>query len=181
MHRWQPQSRTEASKKLARKLVIGVLMKSGFALLVLSAVKPVTPWLVYNASASVPLGYYRVTAALRPMKVGDLVLVHTPDTVRDMADTRRYIPKTVPMIKHIAAISGDEICAVGNTLTINGHEAARRQNHDRLGRPLPWWSGCRRLKDDEVFLLNARVPASFDGRYFGVTSTTSIMGRVTPL
>lgn len=178
---WQPHSRRKASKKLARKLVIGVLMKAGIALLVLSAVKPVTPWLVYNASASVPLGYYSVSVLSTPAKVGDLVLVQTPDTVRDMADTRRYIPKTVPMIKHIAAISGDEVCAVGNTVTINGHEAAHRQSSDRLGRSLPWWSGCRWLKDNEVFLLNASVPDSFDGRYFGVTSATSIVGRVTPL
>ena len=45
---------------------------------------------------------------------------------------------------------------------------------------MPVWSGCRVLKDGEVFLL-ADHPKSFDGRYFGVTKTSRIIGVTRPL
>ena len=52
---------------------------------------------------------------------------------------------------------------------------------DRIGRPLPVWQGCRRLAASQVFLMNPRVPDSFDGRYFGPLLTSSIVGRAVPL
>lgn len=39
------------------------------------------------------------------------------------------------------------------------------------------WQGCRRIGEDEVFLMNGAVPDSFDGRYFGPISTTAIIGK----
>ena len=32
---------------------------------------------------------------------------------------------------------------------------------------MPVWQGCRRIGDDELFLMNFDVPDSVDGRYFG--------------
>ena len=58
-------------------------------------------------------------------------------------------------------------------------EGAR--DRDRRGRSLPVWKGCRTLRAGEVFLLNANVPDSFDGRYFGPVSATAITGRAEPL
>ena len=45
---------------------------------------------------------------------------------------------------------------------------------------MPWWSGCRRLQPREYFLM-MDSPASFDGRYFGVTRSVDILGRAEPL
>src|SRR5207249_9515166 len=42
-----------------------------------------------------------------------------------------------------------------------------RHSHDRRGRPLPVWQGCRAIAQDEVSLMNWNEPASLDGRYFG--------------
>jgi type IV secretory pathway protease TraF len=52
---------------------------------------------------------------------------------------------------------------------------------DRAGRPIPAWRGCPTLARDEVILLMADVPASFDGRYFGPTPSAAIIGRLVPL
>ncbi len=52
---------------------------------------------------------------------------------------------------------------------------------DRRGRPLPNWTGCRTLAEDEVFLLMEGVPDSFDGRYFGPVPMTAIIGKLASL
>jgi type IV secretory pathway protease TraF len=52
---------------------------------------------------------------------------------------------------------------------------------DSAHRSLPVWQGCKRLSADQVFLLNATVPDSFDGRYFGVLSASTIAARAEPL
>ena len=61
-------------------------------------------------------------------------------------------------------------------LVIDGRTVAKRRGSDFSGRPLPWWSGCRELRRDEYFLL-MDSPASFDGRYFGVTRGDDVLGR----
>nr|WP_303657266.1 S26 family signal peptidase [Asticcacaulis aquaticus] len=140
----------------------------------------ITPHIVYNASASAPLGFYHV----RPIKAlnrGDLVLMTTPELVRDMADRRRYLPATVPMIKTVAALAGDEVCASDHRILINGRPVATRQRHDAMSRPLPHWNGCHHLRSDEFFPLNTDAPHSFDGRYFGVVSVALIQGKLNPL
>lgn len=180
MIRWQPLDRRIRSRPTIRRLGIGALIVAGLSALAVSPNPSTTPLIVYNASASIPLGYYRVQLP-KNLKVGDLVLVQTPPAVRELADTRRYLPKSVPMMKHIAALNGAEVCARSDSITIDGRVVARRWKADHLGRPMPWWQGCRTLRADQVFLLNADVPQSFDGRYFGVVTTALIIGKVTPL
>jgi type IV secretory pathway protease TraF len=46
---------------------------------------------------------------------------------------------------------------------------------------MPWWTGCRILNRDDVFLLNPDVPLSFDGRYFGVVDRSLIIGKAQAL
>ena len=137
------------------------------------------PWLVWNASASAPIGLYRVLQgnAVR----GDLVLVRTPNSARQLAAERGYLPATVPLVKRVAALDGDIICAAGDAISVNGRFVAERLVHDRSGRPMPRWSGCHLLGDSEVFLLMEGVSDSFDGRYFGPVPTATIVGRLAPL
>jgi conjugative transfer signal peptidase TraF len=134
---------------------------------------------VWNASASAPIGLYRLLSgnAVR----GDLVLVRTPNSVRQLAAERGYLPATVPLVKRVAAVGGDVICAAGDAISVNGRVVAERLAHDRSGRPLPAWSGCHLLDGGEVFLLMEGVSDSFDGRYFGPVPTATIVGRLAPL
>lgn len=139
-----------------------------------------TPWLVWNASSSAPIGCYWVKAAGAP-RIGDMVLAIPPQWAGQLADERGYLPAGVPLIKRIAAVAGDTVCAVGTEISIDGRLAARQLHFDRKGRPMPRWSGCRRLGSEELFLLMETVPDSFDGRYFGQTRRKDVLGQLVPI
>ncbi len=134
------------------------------------------PWLVYNPTASVPTGLYWITPT-DTVHVGDMVLMQTPPSVAGLADQRRYLPRGVPMLKYVAALPGDRVCASGATISINQRAVAERQARDHLNRVMPWWSGCQTLGADDLFVLNAKAPLSFDGRYFGIVSKRLIRGK----
>lgn len=136
------------------------------------------PLLVWNVTASAPLGLWRRTTG--GAQRGAWMLVRLPDGVADFASRRRYLPSNVPMVKRIAALSGDTVCRFGGTVSVNGAVAATALAQDAKGRALPTWHGCRQLGPDEVFLLTV-PPASFDSRYFGALRSANLMERITPL
>lgn len=153
------------------RVLIG--LAGALACLLLSA-EP-TPRLVWNISASAPRGLYLLDSAAPP-RPGDMVAARLPAQWRALADARRYLPARVPLIKRIAARSGDSVCAFGAVVTVNGRARALRRDTDSLGRRLPAWQGCVHLRDGQVLLL-MDSPASFDGRYFGVTEAADVLGR----
>ena len=134
------------------------------------------PLLLWNASPSSPPGLYRVTSTGTPRR-GDMVVAWAPRRARALAAARGYLPADVPLLKPVAALAGDRVCAVGKRILVNGRPAAVRRPRDPAGRPMPSWSGCRVLGAGELFLLSAGVPLAFDGRYFGVTRRAEAIGR----
>jgi len=145
----------------------------------LAAPALVVPRLVWNASKSAPVGlYWRSDGAIAQ---GDLVLAWAPEAARRLAAERGYLPRTVPLLKRVAARAGDTVCAEGDQILIDGRAAADRWEQDPSGRPLPHWQGCRTLRAGELFLLMRRVPDSFDGRYFGVIEPDAVIGKAVPL
>lgn len=136
--------------------------------------------LLWNASASAPTGLYLLRSPT-PLKMGALVTVTLPAPVARFADERGYLPSGLPLLKHIAALSGRTVCRTGNVVTIDKRRVAIAVGRDHLGRPLPSWSGCRLLGKNEVFLLNSDVAASFDGRYFGIVSASTIAAIAIPI
>lgn len=168
--------------KRRRRILLrrGAVLAFGCACVCATIAAPPLPRLLWNASASAPVGLYRVEPG-RPVIRGDMVIARTPIAVRALAASRHYIPVNVPLVKRVAGVPGDQICAIGYTITLNGRAFATRRASDRLGRPLPWWSGCRTLRDGALFLLMADTPDSFDGRYFGPTEAGDVVGRATPL
>lgn len=137
------------------------------------------PRLIWNASASMPVGLYRIDVG-RAAATGDLVLIEPPDAVAALLAARGYLPRGVPLLKRVAATDGALVCRTGSFVTIDGFGAARARARDRLGRPLPRWLGCRRLQRGEVFLLGA-APDSFDSRYFGALPARAVIGTAHPL
>ena len=133
-----------------------------------------TPWLIWNASPSVPLGLYRIDPA--PVRRGDLVLVRLPPDVAQLAHRRNYLPKSAYLIKFVLAVAGDQVCRLGDRIFVRGVFAARALTRDSLGRPMPSWQGCRKLASGDLFLL-ADNQQSFDSRYFGVMSVRDVVGR----
>jgi conjugative transfer signal peptidase TraF len=138
------------------------------------------PHLVYNASDSVPRGWYAIEPIDRP-RVGEYVLVRLPGAVRRFAADRGYIPESVPLLKRVAALGGQRVCVADDTVVVDGVAVARTLARDGRGRPLPAARICRVLVDGEVFLLTTDAPASFDSRYFGPLDRSFLRGRATPL
>jgi len=132
------------------------------------------PLLVWNASASTPRGLYRVYPGASFQR-GDSVVAWLAEPYRSIAARRGYLPRGVPLVKRIAAVPGDRVCAKGAMISINGKMAAVRKSLDALGRALPAWCGCRDLAAAEYLLLG-ESPWSFDGRYFGTTDKRDIIG-----
>ncbi|MBG6118423.1 conjugative transfer signal peptidase TraF [Sphingobium sp. JAI105] len=138
------------------------------------------PRLVWNATASAPIGLYAVSPGASPI-VGDLALVMPDARLAHWLARRHALPLGVPLIKHVAATAGQTVCRSGVTILIDGRPVARARAHDTAGRPLPVWAGCRRLGSGEIMLLNAAVEDSFDGRYFGPLSAEGLIGTVRPM
>lgn len=149
------------------------------ALIAITAI-PHTPLLVWNISASAPLGLYMRMPEYRPAR-NDLVLIRPPAAIAEFAARRGYLPMNVPFIKRIVALSGDTICARDDGIFLNGVALVRVQPRDPQGRILPRWFGCHMLTKAEIFLVMTRVADSFDGRYFGPISASTIEGRLVPL
>jgi conjugative transfer signal peptidase TraF len=138
------------------------------------------PLLVWNVSASVPIGLY----AVRPigqLSVTDLVVARAPTPLAKWLDERRYLPEGAPLIKRVAGLPGQEICRTGLAVSMDGIVMAQARESDHAGRLLPVWKGCFTLLPGEVFLLNWDEPTSLDGRYFAAFPIESVIGRAEPL
>lgn len=158
-----------------------ILTASALALIGLSAsTLPFAPRLIWNASASVPIGLY----ALRPVdaqQLGDLLAVEPPPEIAGFIAERGYTAPDVPLLKHVAAVAGQRVCRRGIRITVDARPVGAAQLTDRLGRPMPRWRGCTTVADGWLFLMNADVPDSLDGRYFGPLSADTVLGRAVPI
>ncbi|MBY0333516.1 MAG: S26 family signal peptidase [Acetobacteraceae bacterium] len=155
-------------------------MLAGLGLIAVPAVAEWQPRIIWNASASVPLGLY-IAGPAEEIALGDLVLIRPPETLAAFLAERGYVARGVPLLKHVAALPPQVVCAEGTEIRVDGETVAHRRMADRLGRALPTWHGCHRLESGEVFLLNPAEPDSLDGRYFGPLPCTNIVARLRPV
>ena len=138
------------------------------------------PRLIWNASASVPIGLYAVHPA-GALQVGELLVITPSEPLAAFLDERRYLAKGVPLLKRVLALPGQAVCRVDRTITVDGVAMGEALDRDHLRRPLPVWQGCRVVAAGDVFLMNWRSGDSLDGRYFGPLPATTIVGRADPL
>jgi conjugative transfer signal peptidase TraF len=157
-----------------------VLAAFGVALAIASSLVASRPILVWNATASAPRGLYRI-AAPAALRAGDLVLLRPDPASAAVYVERGYLPLGVPLLKRIGALGGMHVCEHAGDVMIDGRYVATAQPIDGRGRPMTFWSGCRALDDGELFALNADVPTSLDGRYFGPLPLSLVIGRALPL
>ncbi|TGQ77329.1 MULTISPECIES: S26 family signal peptidase [unclassified Mesorhizobium] len=144
------------------------------------AVMEMPPLLLWNASASTPIGLYAIREIGAPT-AGVLTVIEPPEAVARFTAERGYLPLGVPMLKHVEGLPGEEVCRVGRVITVNGLAVGAALERDRIGRALPDWQGCRIIAADEIFVMNPKVQDSLDGRYFGPFPASSIVGRALPL
>ena len=160
----------------------GRVMATYFSVLAIagSAFIHPSPKLIWNASASLPIGLY----AVRPIGAlhdAELVAVTPPEPVASFLSDGGYLPRGVPLMKRVSGLPGQVVCRNGLSITIDNVDVGEAQARDRRGRDLPSWAGCRTLAPGEVFLMNPGVPDSLDGRYFGPLPVSSIVGRAAPV
>ena len=141
---------------------------------------PTVPRLVWNASASVPIGFYTVAPAER-IDGADLVAVMPPEPFASFMAERGYVARVVPLLKRVLGLPGQRLCRDGHLIIVDGVPLGEARDRDSLGRDLPVWQGCRVIAEGEVFLMNPEIGDSLDGRYFGPLPASAVIGRATPL
>jgi len=158
----------------SRRVLIVMIVTLLFAtvLVAVIAFRPL-PILIWNASDSVPIGFYYVRK--RQPQIGEIAVISPPDWVRLYASSRGYLPSDVWLLKPVFAVSGSVVCRFGRYVFVDGKHVTRAKIFDARRRLLPVWRGCRTLKSDEIFVL-AKPKNSFDSRYFGPINRSQVIG-----
>ena len=151
---------------------------AAISLLLWKTVATPLPLLVWNASASVSVGLY-VVAKQRP-DLGEIAVLKPPRWVALIAEERRYLPRSIWLLKPVAAVDKDVVCRFGAYVFINAKVVARAQRRDSQHRPMPFWRGCLKLDSGQLLLLSKRR-ASFDSRYFGPVDASLVIGTAKPI
>jgi len=161
---------------------LGYVTATLFSVLLIGgqSLAPATPRLVWNATASTPIGLYELRSADR-LKALQLVALRPPEPIASFLADGGFLPTGVLLLKHVIALPGQTVCRAGAIVTVDGVDVGEARDRDHLGRPLPSWSGCRTLRPDEVFLMNPTVQDSLDGRYFGPFPAASIVAHAVPI
>ena len=160
----------------------GYVMVTYFAMLAaggLAFVHP-APRFIWNATASAPTGLYALRS-VHHLHIRELVAVRPPEPIAHYLADGGFLPKGVLLLKPVTALPGNTVCRLGDTIIINQVAVGIAKTRDHLGRPLPRWDGCHKLRSNEVFLMNPAVADSLDGRYFGPLPATAIVARAVPL
>ncbi len=132
-----------------------------------------------NLTPSEPVGIYRLVAG--GAQRGALVWLKQP--VGPAASIlHRYAPAKIPLIKRVAAISGDIVqvgtlgVRIDGTLWFDSAPLDR----DAEGRPLrPYPFGTYCVRPGQLWVMSQH-PRGIDSRYFGPVAETSVISRVVP-
>ncbi|MCA1510171.1 S26 family signal peptidase [Bradyrhizobium sp. NBAIM01] len=163
----------------SRLMMLAVTIGVAAALTATIVLEPL-PLYIWNASASVPIGLYRLQP-VDQFQVTELVAVQPPEPLATFLDLNGYLPIGLPMLKRVLAIPGQTVCRTGLTISVDDVAVGEAKDHDGRGRPLPKWQGCRVVGDGELFLMNWQSDDSLDGRYFGFLPASSVIGRAIPV
>jgi conjugative transfer signal peptidase TraF len=128
---------------------------------------------LWNVSPSEPPGVY-VRTGDAPAR-GRIIAFRVPAAAFPYADRHLATLHRRPVLKAVAAVSGDVVCTTSGLLVINGRRMGPIQTLDNEGARLPRWRGCGVLPKGEVFVFSDRIPNSFDSRYYGPVATRDIV------
>ena len=139
----------------------GYVMTTYFAMLGIGALAffHPAPRLIWNATASTPTGLY----ALHPLgtlHTLELVVVRPPEPIASYLADGGFLPKGVPLLKHVMALSGQTVCRDGDVVTVDQVEVgvahwctfgladAKLRSGGASANPSPCRDGQRRLPLD---------------------------------
>jgi type IV secretory pathway protease TraF len=156
-----------------RRILVAAVSTLVIASMVMKPLFDPVPLVIWNASKSVPIGWYLV--AKRQPYLGEIAVIRPPEWVEIYASTRGYLPLQTPLLKPVRATESSIVCRFGRYVFIDGKLVAIAKYLDTNHRMLPMWKGCRALKSDEVFVLGMHRD-SFDSRYFGPVDRAQVLG-----
>jgi len=159
--------------RLRQELVIFAILSIALVAGIALPTKSHVPLIVYNASGSAPIGWYRIED--RPPSRGDVVLIRPSETLQSLLVKHSVLPRGIPLLKRAVAIAGDRVCRSAGGVFVNGEAVAEALERDQDGGSLPVWEGCFALFEGQFFVVQPH-PFSFDSRYFGPVSECQIIG-----
>ena len=177
----QPKPKHKRKKRLFLSFLVAVPL-----MLVL-----VAEWmgLRYNATPSLPIGFYRLIAGGNIGR-GTLVLACPENSsVHRTAGERGYLryglgcpSRYTPFLKRLMAVPGDKVEINREGIVINGIpiKNTRRLDEDSVGRPMPMPPRSGTVEDGRLWLLSSN-PGSYDSRYFGSVPVGTVQGQVIPI
>ncbi len=86
-----------------RKFVLAISALAVAAIAAKPCINPV-PLVIWNASNSVPIGWYFVSK--RQPNLGEIAVIRPPEWVEIYASARGYLPLQTPLLKPVRAIKG---------------------------------------------------------------------------
>ncbi|MBN8925088.1 MAG: conjugative transfer signal peptidase TraF [Rhodospirillales bacterium] len=150
-----------------------------------------TVGLRFNATPSMPVGFWQMMSNPAQIRRGEVVVLCPPDTASlRMGQERGYIPSgncpggSEPLVKPIAAVGGDVVAVSATGVVVNGRPVpdTAQLSRDSAGRPLmPIPAGVYAVAPGEMWLLSGHDPRSFDSRYFGPVPQANVQGVARPL
>jgi type IV secretory pathway protease TraF len=168
------------------RIVVLATVLGGVVLTTVPAAMDWSPVLIWNASASAPIGLYRVQPEDH-LAIPDLVVVMPPEPVAGFLAERGYLPHGVPLLKQVLALPGQTVHPSyhhdrwrrdGHGSRARSPETASarlaRLPHDRRQRSLPHELAVRRFPRRPLFRCASRYR---DTRPCG--STLDLRGPVT--
>ena len=83
---------------------------------VAATVVPTPTKLIWNVTASAPVGLYTVEPA-DAIEVPELVAVLPPEPLAQFMVARGYVGHGVPLLKRVLGVPGQRVCRIGRTIT----------------------------------------------------------------
>ena len=145
---------------------------------------------VFNHTASMPMGFYQVRRAAPAVTRGAVVVWCLPTSLVAEAKRRGYLgggscPGGVESIlKEVAAVPGDTVVVDPAGLAVNGRRLAgsRPLARDSRGRPVASVPHGRYVvRPGEAWLWSPHTAHSFDSRYYGALPVAGLVGVARPL
>ena len=139
-----------------------------------------------NASASLPIGLYRTTSDA----TSKLVEFCPSEPYASLSAKRAYRGKgdcpdgAEPLMKPIVAVAGDLIEVSPQGVAVNGRLCRNSAplTVDTHNRPLHHWPfGTYRVSPGTAWVISSFNALSFDSRYFGPISVSSVLFHMRPL
>ena len=137
------------------RLTYAIVTTAAVSLIGVASIASFAPRLIWNASASTPVGFYTI-GDVGALDVTDLVAVDAPEPLATFLSDGGYLPRGVPLLKRVAAVPGVLRASPYIVYTVQRELGGRSQQFTVVGYDLFGGLGG----NDQVVLVNLRIEVS---------------------